>query len=214
MSSANITTFSEEQRELQRQRRLLRKEIRKVPRGDCQLWLNVTEKHQPQQQHHLQNNASENGKTVTSDLLNSLDAKTSTQQSSLVSEKGQLTDSAHRPRIATHAAHSIASKRKKQREGGANMTDDIAHVTVDLDKIRRKTIKDFAKTWKSTDHLMVPSMRSEIVVQLMDEEPINFNSKEIDRVDLFDRYRQFEEFDQIREESKKSSSEKKTVSWK
>ncbi len=230
--------FSEEQRELHRQRRSLKKEVRNLPRGDLCMWQTQHQQQQEEQnkQQRLTNKTVGNsrrassgpvssfdgkistqmssslpaGRTVSSDLLNSLDAKISTQTSSSGTEKGHPTDSAHRPWTASSVAHST---KKKQRDGYDDMTDDIAHVTVDLEKIRRKTIKDFAKTWRTSENIMIPSMRSEIVVQLLDEEPIVFKSRELDHVDLFDRYQHFDEFDRIREESSNRSDAKKTVHW-
>ena len=213
----SLTSFSEEQRELRRQRHISRKEVRRPPRGDLQHYL--TTALQPEQPPTPVLIATVGGAaaaagidaavTMTAAYADALmmqsEKATSTRQSF-----GSGTTAVHRPWTAGHAG---SSGKKKKLPPRAHADDDISHVTADLERIRLRAVKDARKTWRAAESLMMPSTRAQVmVVRLLDEEPIAFRSKDIQREDMFDRYRHFQEYDRIREEAK-LDAKRKSVSF-
>ena len=75
---------------------------------------------------------------------------------------------------------------------------------VDADKIRRKCVRDFQKNWNSAEVIGGYAERNKRI-QLMDDEPLRFWSKDIEHEDYNERYKHFELYDKIREESKINS---------
>ena len=74
-------------------------------------------------------------------------------------------------------------KKKKEKKYFSTETD-IAHVSCDLEKIRKKALKDFKESWHAADHLLLPSVRSQMTIQLLEEDPIRFHPKELDNVSI------------------------------
>jgi len=226
-------TFSEEQRELRRQRHLSRKEVRRPPRGDLGHYLSTAlqSEQAPSSSRMLAAAAAtttmtggaavgtDAGVTMTATIADALmtqPERPHTTRNSFGVSGGQTAAnvgtaaSAHRPRTAGYAGNSSStSSKKKKPPSRAQANDDIAHVTADLGRIRLRAVKDARKTWRAAETFMMPSTRSQLmVVQLLDEEPIPFRSQEIKREDMFDRYRHFKEYDRIREEVKQEKKQK------
>jgi hypothetical protein len=90
--------------------------------------------------------------------------------------------------------------------------DDLSDeelLRTDLNKIRLHSAKDFRKCWTSGDLFYGTTSSATRSYQLMQEEPIRFRSVEFDHVDMLEKYRHFQWYDQIREDTKKATDNAK-----
>jgi hypothetical protein len=82
---------------------------------------------------------------------------------------------------------------------------------IDLEKLRKRTLKDFRNCWISGEISYATTNRSIRTIQLMQEEPMRFRRGDFEHVDMLDKYRHFEWYDKIREESKKKLPDPKEI---
>ena len=78
----------------------------------------------------------------------------------------------------------VNTKKKNPKSSGLSIETDIAHVSCDLEKIRKKALKDSISSWRAADYLLLPSVRSQMTIQLLEEDPIRFHPKELEKVSI------------------------------
>ena len=220
-----LKTFSVEQLEQKRKRRLERKANRHVPRGDLGHYLLPTVTRGLYKQGNIsQKIAAETSTTMeVTNLMGSLAMDHTTHRTSIDMTTNRGTDtyrpqttalitaisgrrtshnvdfetsfkkgglspcSTRRPQTAGGNyghVNMVNTKKKNPKSSGLSIETDIAHVSCDLEKIRKKALKDSISSWRAADYLLLPSERSQMTIQLLEEDPIRFHPKELEKVSI------------------------------
>ena len=110
--------------------------------------------------------------------------QTARRDSHTVDFGGHSPRSTRRPQTAggNYGHVSTVTKKKNPKNAGLSAETDIAHVSCDLEKIRKKALKDSMSSWRAADYLLLPSVRSQMTIQLLEEDPICFHQKQFEKV--------------------------------
>ena len=83
----------------------------------------------------------------------------------------------------------------------------VVKKAIDPEKIRRRCMRDFARSWNAAEVMGGYSERPH-VMQLMDEEPIRFWRKDLEHEEFNEKFKHFDEYDRIKREAKAARSKK------
>lgn len=177
------------------------KKVSKIPRGDLYYYLDSIEtvkfeKVSTRRSATTNSIREDSHHKVTSKLLDPLERLYSPGTKDINVTAPNTINDRERERTESRKNSSIYQQTQTLKKKSADK------FTVDAEKIRRKCVKEFQASWSSKDKIGGYGERPGGAIQLLDEEPIRFWTKDIDHEDFNIKNKQFRWFDEIKQESK------------